>query len=72
MSEKPLTLTQMKNMSDEELRPLSLMKNKKGCATSEAKLAQKVLWERAGSPYSIEGYNDMWVNFGGMARKRKG
>ena len=42
----------MDNLSTEELRKISLEKNKKGIATSRALKAQKIIWERAGEPYT--------------------
>ena len=35
-----------------EIRELSLQKNKKGNATSDAKKAQKILWERDGRGFN--------------------
>lgn len=37
----------LKRLSDEELRKMSLEKQKNGCATSEALSAQRILYERA-------------------------
>ena len=34
------------NVCNEDLKKIALMKNKKGCATSEAKRAQQILYSR--------------------------
>ena len=34
------------NVCNEDLKKISMMKNKKGCATSEAKRAQQILYSR--------------------------
>ena len=43
-----MTLQEIRMLSDEELRELSLQKNPKGCATRDADLAQQVRQERSG------------------------
>lgn len=40
-------MTVLKGMTDEELREISLRKNRKGCATQEAINAQRILYYRA-------------------------
>ena len=42
----------MENLTLEELREISLEKNKKGIATKKALRAQRIIWERAGEPYT--------------------
>ena len=46
----------MNNLSTEELKKISLEKNKKGNATSKALKAQKIIWERAGQPFVADYY----------------
>lgn len=36
-----------RSLSDEELKEIAKQKNKKGNATSEAKKAQEILWQRS-------------------------
>lgn len=36
----------LSKLSDEELRRISLVKNKVGCATADARRAQEILWNR--------------------------
>ena len=43
-----MTLKEMRELSDEELREISLRKNRHGCATREANMAQQVRQERSG------------------------
>lgn len=43
-----MTLKEMRELSDEELREISLRKNRHGCATKEADMAQKIRQERSG------------------------
>ena len=52
-----MTETEMKKLSDSELKELSLQKNKKGNATSDASKAQMILWRRAGNPFCGGGGN---------------
>ena len=40
---------QLTKMTDDELKEIALQKNKKGCATSEALRAQKILRQRNNS-----------------------
>lgn len=47
MNEKEMQL-----LTDEELKEIAKEKNKKGNASSNAKIAQKVLWERSGRPFN--------------------
>ena len=42
----------MRFLDDETLREISLLKNNKGVATKTAYIAQKILWERFGQPFS--------------------
>ena len=42
----------MENLTLEELRTISLEKNKYGVATKKALRAQRIIWERAGKPYN--------------------
>ena len=44
--------SEMMDLSHEELIELSLKKNKRGIATSEAKAAQEILWEIGGRCYN--------------------
>lgn len=46
-----MKVQEIKNLTDAELRELSLQKNKKSNATSDAKMAQKILWERNGNGF---------------------
>ena len=50
------------SMTDDELRKVSLLKNKKGCATSDALRAQRILRERHNSFISCGSQ----VNFSGQ------
>ena len=50
--EKEMLIREIKNLTDTEIRELSLQKNKKGNATCDAKIAQKILWERNGSGFN--------------------
>lgn len=43
-----MNIQELREMPEEELRKLSLQKNKKGNATSDALQAQQILWERSG------------------------
>lgn len=36
----------LSNLRDEDLRKISMLKTRKGCATSEAKRAQQILYSR--------------------------
>lgn len=45
------------NLTIEELKIIALEKNKKGIATKQALEAQKIIWERAGKPYSAYHYS---------------
>lgn len=43
-----MTIKELRQLSDEELREISLQKNSRGCATSDANKAQSVRQERSG------------------------
>ena len=48
-------MSEFNAMTDEELRELSLQKNKKGNATSDALTAQRILWARSGCGFNQRG-----------------
>lgn len=52
LKEKETKVQEIKNLTDAELKELSLQKNKKGNATCDAKMAQKILWERNGNSFN--------------------
>lgn len=47
-----MLVSEIKHMTDAEIRELSLQKNKKGNATTDAKKAQEILWKRSGSGFN--------------------
>lgn len=47
-----MLVREIRDLTDAEIRELSLHKNKKGNATSDAKKAQKILWERDGRGFN--------------------
>lgn len=55
----------LSNLSDEELRKISLMKNKVGCATAEAYRAQQILWKRSFGDWGyVKGHRPENVPYG--------
>lgn len=54
LKEKEMKVQEIKNLTDAELKELSLQKNKKGNATCDAKMAQKILWERNGNGFNTD------------------
>lgn len=59
--------SEMEKLSKEELRAISLQKNKKGVATAEALKAQQILFEMdpccsAPPNDGVDGYNDKRYN----------
>lgn len=54
------------NLTDEELRQISLIKNRRGCATAEALRAQRILMERSNSFYAC-GSNSNYSGCGDTA-----
>ena len=52
----------IEDMSDEELRKLSLKKEANGIATSDALKAQRELWDRAGRPFDGFHHNNILDN----------
>ena len=47
-----MTIKELENLTDDELREVALRKTKKGIATREASMAQRILWIRAGMPFN--------------------
>lgn len=47
-----MTVKELEQLTDDELREVALRKTKKGIATREASMAQRILWVRAGMPFN--------------------
>ena len=47
-----MTIKELEELTDDELREVALRKTKKGIATREASMAQRILWVRAGMPFN--------------------
>lgn len=47
-----MLVREIRHLTDAEIRELSLQKNKKGNATSDAKKAQEILWKRSGRGFN--------------------
>lgn len=46
-----MTFKELEALTDDELREVALKKTKKGVATREALMAQRILWVRADMPF---------------------
>lgn len=53
-----MNMKEMQLLSDAELKEIAKEKGKKGNASTKAKTAQKILWERSGNPYNSNLYRD--------------
>ena len=51
-------------MTDDELREVSLQKNRRGCATAEALRAQRILRDRHGKNLGRRGHRPEGVPYG--------
>lgn len=64
-----MTIEKMKTLSDEELKAVSLKKNKAGNYTAEANRAMRIRRERAGHWEGISNkpptYDEMWDDYNG-------
>lgn len=57
---------ELETLTDDELRKVALEKTKKGIATREATMAQRILWARAGMPFNGD-ENDRTIQWHSMA-----
>lgn len=55
-----MTKKELKLLSDEELKEIAKRKGKKGNATTDAKKAQEILYERNGEPFSSRLCQDLY------------
>ena len=46
-----MKIEEMNELTDEELYELAMQKRKNGCATSDALMAQRLIWARSGCGY---------------------
>ena len=49
-----MTKKELEMLTDDELREIGKLKNKKGTATNDAKKAQEVLWARFDGPFCCD------------------
>jgi len=49
------------SLDDDEIKKISLEKDKKGCATKRALIAQKILWEKSGECFGKIYRNDYMI-----------
>ena len=64
-----MKIEELNAMSDNELYDLSLRKDSKGCATSDAFMAQRIIWSRSGLSFQSDD-NSIDLGFGNCTTKR--